>query len=782
MAFLTRILAAAALATTCLTNASAQLISLDTTYLGGNGQNGNMFNISSSEDIILKGLNVSVPAGTVAIEVYYSFGGYGGKTTSLTNWTLLGAGNVTGLGLGQPSPLPFSLDLPIPTGEVVGFYVTTSDGQTMDYTNGSVEGSVFVTDGVLTFFEGLGVAYPAAGTFTPRVWNGTLIYEADGGTDKEGYLEIKNVKGNLEAGRLGTSLALMDDVNADGVRDLALGNPGEFGGNGRVLVYGGKDGDKLVTIKGATVDGALGAAVANAGDTTGMGAGPDSILVGAPGREPGHVGEAFLYLSGEILPSLNFTGFADDLFGSAVGGLGDIDGDFQKDLIIGAPGYETGPISNVGRFYVYSGATGVEIVKGESFGQEDRLGTAVTGLGDVNLDGVPDFAVSAPGAFKSGSGVVGRVEVWSGATKTKLYEVFGFLPEGDFGASLLDLGDINGDGKSDFAAGAPLELTNTGAVYVISGNAGEVLYRVEGSKPEAFFGSSLALLGDTNGDGLADFAAGAPALKSDWGYVKIYTAESGIEIGYLVQGSASTRFGTSVASAGDANEDGLADILISSPYEFFSGNKEAGAVRIVTTLGTPSITDATGVHVLNSGDYIVRGTSLVGVTVFVDGFEVASNSISPSELHIPVMPTMPGGVHDLRIESANGVITLPDFLPRYPALVAPTTVPLGSELSIELDNGEPGLYFLAWSGAKYNTPAPFDNFGWFHGLDLNGVWLFKQGVFTEGDTRVKLNNLTPSTPNLAGTVIYLQALTTQSDQAYAGFTNSASFTLVTSTP
>jgi len=782
MAFLTRILAAAALATTCLTNASAQLISLDTTYAGGNGQSGNMFDLSSAEDILLRGLDVSIPAGTVGIEVYYSFGGYAGKTASLTSWTLLASGNVAGQGAGQATPLPFTFNLPIPAGQVVGFYVTTNGGQTMDYTNGTTEGSLFVTDGVLSFFEGVGVVYPAAGTFSPRIWNGTIYYEQDGGTDQEGFLEVSNIKGNLEAGRLGTSLALLDDINSDGVRDFALGNPGEFGGNGRLLLYGGKKADKLVTIKGTTTGGALGAAVANVGDTTAKGAGPDSTLVGAPGTSPGHVGEAFVYLGGETTPNLSFAGIADDLFGSAVGGLGDIDGDLNKDLIIGSPGYETGPIVNVGRFYVYSGETGAELVKGESFGQDDRLGTAVTGLGDVDLDGVPDFAVSAPGAFKSGAGVVGRVEVWSGATKARLYEIFGFFPDGEFGASLLDLGDINGDGKSDFAIGAPFEITNTGAVYVVSGNAGEVLYRVQGSKPEAFFGSSLAALGDTNGDGLADFAAGAPAQKGDWGYVKIFSVESGIEIGNLIQGSASTRFGTSVASAGDANEDGLDDIMIGSPYEFHNGNKEAGTVRIVTTLGSPSITEATGVHALNSGDYIVRGSSLVGVTTFVDGLEVPSNSVSPSELRIPVLPSMPGGVHDLRVETENGIITLPDFLPRYPALIAPPTVTLGSELTIELDNGEPGFYFLAWSGAKYDTPAPFDNYGWFHGLDLNGVWLFKQGAFTEGDTRVKLTNMAPSTPNLAGTVIHLQALTTQDDQAYAGFTNSVSFTLVSATP
>jgi hypothetical protein len=782
MALFSRILVTAALATTLLTSASAQFVSLDTTYLGGNGQSGNMFDIDATEDIVLRALDVSIPAGSVGIEVYYSFGGYAGKTGALTNWTLIGSGNATGLGAGTPSPLPFTLNLPIPAGQKVGMYVTTSGGQTMDYTNGSTEGNLFVSDGVLSFYEGVGVVYPAAGTFSPRVWNGTLYYEIDGGTDQEGYLQTGVIKGNLEGGRLGTSLALMDDINADGVRDFALGNPGEFAGNGRVLVYGGKDTNKLVTIKGQTAGGALGSSVANVGDTSGMGTGPDSILAGAPGSQPGDVGEAHLYLSGATTPALSFFGVADDLFGSAVAGVGDVNGDLQTDVIIGAPGFDSGPIPNVGRFFVYSGETGVELRRGDSFGQDDRLGAAVTGLGDVDLDGVSDFAVGAPGAFKSGSGVVGRVEVWSGASLTKLYEVFGFLPDGDFGASLLDLGDITGDGKSDFAVGAPLEITNTGAVYVISGHAGEVLYRLEGTKPEGFFGTSLAMLDDTNGDGFMDFGAGAPALKGDWGYMKIYTADTGIEIAQLIQGSASTRFATSIASAGDSNEDGLADILVASPYEFFAGNKEAGALRIVTTLGTPSVTEATGVHVLDTGNYVISGTSLVGVTVFVDGLEVASNSITPAELQIPVLETMPGGFHDLRLETENGTITLPGFLPRYPALDAPETVTLGGEISIDIDNGEEGIYFLAWSGAKYNTPAPFNNFGWFHGLDLNGVWLFDQGAFTPGNTRVTLTNDAPSTPNLAGTVIYLQALTTQTALGYAGFTNSRSFTLVTSAP
>jgi hypothetical protein len=83
-------------------------------------------------------------------------------------------------------------------------------------------------------------------------------------------------------------------------------------------------------------------------------------------------------------------------------------------------------------------------------------GIAVAGLGDVDGDGTPDFAVGtlvfgsiAPNAF------TGQVRIYSGASSLLLHTLNGTSPNDFFGHSLASLGDLDGDGVSDFLVGAP---------------------------------------------------------------------------------------------------------------------------------------------------------------------------------------------------------------------------------------------------------------------------------------------------------------------------------------
>jgi hypothetical protein len=150
---------------------------LTTTFVGGNGQSGNMFDIVGVTPVVITGFDVNL-TGTATIEVYSVTAGtsYVGNATTPTAWTLLGtATNVVGLGAGVPTPVPITLNVPINPSQTQGFYVTTTAG-TLTYTNGTSLGAVFAQNSDIQFLEGIGNAYPFGAQFSPRIWNGNIHY------------------------------------------------------------------------------------------------------------------------------------------------------------------------------------------------------------------------------------------------------------------------------------------------------------------------------------------------------------------------------------------------------------------------------------------------------------------------------------------------------------------------------------------------------------------------------------------------------------------------------
>ncbi|MEM8554761.1 MAG: hypothetical protein AAGF71_08015 [Pseudomonadota bacterium] len=150
--------------------------SLSTTYAGGNGQNGNMFDVLvGSEDITVKSFDMNVNNGSTIVEFWLKTGSAAGSLTTQGDWTLMDSVSVTSSGNGSGTNVDV-LDVVLSAGQTYGLYLTTTTGG-VAYTNGTAVGNVAAQNDDLTIYEGWGKSYAFGSTFSPRVWNGAINYE-----------------------------------------------------------------------------------------------------------------------------------------------------------------------------------------------------------------------------------------------------------------------------------------------------------------------------------------------------------------------------------------------------------------------------------------------------------------------------------------------------------------------------------------------------------------------------------------------------------------------------
>ncbi|MGQ0553201.1 MAG: IPT/TIG domain-containing protein [Planctomycetota bacterium] len=397
-------------------------------------------------------------------------------------------------------------------------------------------------------------------SFTNAV-SGVLHYETTT------TLHVLEKPAPAHADGFGETLAAIGDVNRDGVPDLAVGAPAsdENGSSaGSVRVYSGATGATLLTLLGGAASARFGNALAGAGDLNGDGV-PD-FVVGAEGAavvtvHSGADASVLLTLPGANtavagLGDLNVDGVPEigvgngtfntsrvsvysgatgallrqhtapnqDSLGASLASIGDVNQDTIPDYAAGAPANGCTligtPLSYVN---VYSGRNGGLLLQFTAPICDD-FGTSVAAAGDVNLDGWPDILVGAPAKTgESLSPKPGYARVHSGLDGAVIHEFTAgplglnqfFDPASErFGESVAGAGDVNGDGVPDLLVGVPFTgsnpITALGAVRIYSGAYGTLLYELTGTSAGAWLGDAVAGLGDLNGDGLADFAAGAP--------------------------------------------------------------------------------------------------------------------------------------------------------------------------------------------------------------------------------------------------------------------------------
>ena len=260
-----------------------------------------------------------------------------------------------------------------------------------------------------------------------------------------------------------------------------------------------------------------------------------------------------------------------------------------------------------------------------------RFGAAMSELEDLNSDGYWEFLIGAPGAPNGGNH--GAVFLWLGGLDVTVRRHFQWtgVNQEKFGFAVARIGDVNDDGKPDWAVGAPDSDeggTKAGKVYVFYGDPDTLQITSVGILGELGgdnFGFSISAAGDFDSDGIDDFIVGAPAAASGLpgrpGFAYIIFGKAGgvstnlADAVKLTGEFSADAFGWSVTDAGNflggddcvavgaPQNDNQAGLAAGAVYVYEGGNNPDNTVDHILTIGGTAPGSQYGFAVRGVGDW-----------------------------------------------------------------------------------------------------------------------------------------------------------------------------------